>query len=71
MHAEMSKLHACYTVIYLHAVLLYAHKQTHVYARQALNRSINMCYEMVHVYKFLANKFLYSMSCARIFPGRK
>ena len=43
VHAEIVKLHACYAVIYLYVVLLSVHKQTHVYARQALNRSINMC----------------------------
>ena len=31
-------------VTYLYAALLSVHKQTYVYARQALNHSINMCY---------------------------
>ena len=44
VRAEILKLYACCTVIYLYAALLFIHKQTHVDARQALNCSINMCY---------------------------
>ena len=39
MHAAL-----LYIYIYLYAALLSVHKQTHVYARPALNHSINMCY---------------------------
>ena len=48
---------ACVEKLKLHAALLSVPEQTHVYARQALNCSINMCYAS-ELQKILGEKFV-------------
>ena len=74
---RMWEIRNCMLCCYLYAALLSVHEQTHVYVRQALNRSINMCYasklKKFHMRKlfmvdiFSTNKFLYNKSRTKIF----
>ena len=56
---------------YLYAALLSVHEQTHIYARQALNHSINTCYaselKKFHVRKLLTLLSTYTLPAFKPF----